>query len=116
MKKKIDKQGKLNSPVLRILLIENNPDDVRLIQWIISGIRKSQFKLECVDRLKKALKRLAKGGIDGQCSGNKRRCTGLLDQRTGGQQLVKAHLDVCDPNANRQKKHYGRVRNGSAPL
>lgn len=64
MKKKTNKQGKLNSPVLRILLIENNPDDVRLIQWIISGIRKSQFKLECVDRLKKALKRLAKGGID----------------------------------------------------
>gem|GEM_PF-986179 len=63
-KKWTNKQGKLNSPVSHILLIEDNPDDIRLIQWIISGIRKSQFKLECVDRLNKALKRLAKGGID----------------------------------------------------
>lgn len=62
--KQTQKRDSLSSSISHILLIEDNPDDIRLIQWIISGIRKSQFKLECVDRLKKALKRLSKGGID----------------------------------------------------
>lgn len=63
-KQPIQKEDGLSSSIKHILLIEDNPDDIRLIQWIMAGIRNSQFKLECVDRLKTALKRLAKGGID----------------------------------------------------
>ncbi len=63
-KKQTQKRDGLSSSVSHILLVEDNPDDIRLIQWIISGIRNSQFKLECVNQLKKALKRLGKGGID----------------------------------------------------
>ncbi len=63
-KKQTQKRDGLSSSVSHILLVEDNPDDIRLIQWIIAGIRNSQFKLECVNQLKKALKRLGKGGID----------------------------------------------------
>jgi diguanylate cyclase (GGDEF)-like protein len=63
-KQPIQKEDGLSSSIKHILLIEDNPDDIRLIQWIMAGIRNSQFKLECVDRLKTALKRLAKHGID----------------------------------------------------
>ncbi|MEE8597114.1 MAG: diguanylate cyclase [bacterium] len=63
-KQPIHKEDSLSSSIKHILLIEDNPDDIRLIQWIIAGIRNSHFKLECVDRLKTALKRLAKHGID----------------------------------------------------
>lgn len=48
---------------MRILLIENNEDDVRLIQRRLARMREP-FVLECADRLSAGLERLAAGDID----------------------------------------------------
>jgi PAS domain S-box-containing protein len=47
-----------------VLLIENNQLDVQVIQEMLAQEKSIQFKLECVDRLSRGLKRLKKGGID----------------------------------------------------
>jgi len=49
---------------VRILLIEDNPGDVRLIQEMLSEVSGNPFDLECVDRLSTGLERFAAGGID----------------------------------------------------
>ena len=49
---------------IKILLIEDNPGDVRLIQEMLSEAPDIMPKIECVDRLDAGLKRLAKEGID----------------------------------------------------
>ncbi len=57
----------LNSQVLeiiRVLLIEDNPGDARLIREILARARGAQFELERVERLSTALERLTAGGID----------------------------------------------------
>src|SRR3972149_4406829 len=46
---------------MRILLIENNEDDVRLIQEKLAWT-KEPVALECADRLSTGLERLAAGG------------------------------------------------------
>jgi len=48
----------------RVLLIEDNPGDVRLIQETLLDAVGIQFEFECVDRLAGGLERLTEGGID----------------------------------------------------
>jgi serine phosphatase RsbU (regulator of sigma subunit) len=50
-------------PRVRVLLIEDNPGDARLIQYMIEEAGEGVFELERVDRLSAALKRLKEGGI-----------------------------------------------------
>jgi signal transduction histidine kinase len=57
----------LNSQALetiRVLLVEDNPGDARLIREILARARGAQFELERVERLSAALERLTTGGID----------------------------------------------------
>ena len=49
---------------IRILLVEDNPGDVRLLREGLTGRNGAPFELEVVDRLSAGLERLAKGGID----------------------------------------------------
>jgi PAS domain S-box-containing protein len=48
----------------KVLLIEDNPGDVRLIQEMLAQSAQDGYQLECADRLSKGLKRLGMGGID----------------------------------------------------
>jgi len=50
--------------VVRVLLVEDNPGDARLIREILMRARGAQFELERVERLSTALERLHTGGID----------------------------------------------------
>jgi len=54
--------GKLKN--IRVLLIEDNPFDARVVQKMLAKAKSASFDLECVDRLSTGLERLAKGGID----------------------------------------------------
>jgi len=49
---------------IKILLVEDNPGDVRLLREGLTGRNGAPFELEVVDRLSAGLERLAKGGID----------------------------------------------------
>ena len=49
---------------IRVLLIEDNPGDVRLITEILSEARDAPFELECVDQLSAGLECLSAGDID----------------------------------------------------
>lgn len=49
---------------IKVLLVEDNPGDARLIREILTRARGAQFELERVERLSAALERLAAGGID----------------------------------------------------
>src|SRR5687768_13361548 len=49
---------------LKVLLIEDNPRDVRLIQEYLSEPGLPSVDIEAVDHLAMGLKRLAEGGID----------------------------------------------------
>ncbi len=49
---------------LRILLVEDNPGDVRLLQEMFSGERPGSYELTHLPRLGLALNRLAQGGVD----------------------------------------------------
>lgn len=51
-----------NKPI-KVLLISEDPDDVRLTQQTLAGARDAVFELECADRLSTGLERLAGGGI-----------------------------------------------------
>lgn len=48
---------------IRVLLIEDNPGDARLIQEALAEVRGAQFHLECADHLLTGLERLSEGGI-----------------------------------------------------
>jgi signal transduction histidine kinase/DNA-binding response OmpR family regulator len=60
--KKWDK-GTSNHPI-KILLVEDNPGDVRLIQEMLAEVSNTSFELECADRLSTALERLAQANIE----------------------------------------------------
>ncbi|MBN1674500.1 MAG: response regulator [Kiritimatiellae bacterium] len=53
-------------PVKRIhvLLIEDNPGDVRFMQELLAEEDDTPFSLQCADRLASGLERLKKGGVD----------------------------------------------------
>ena len=50
--------------VTRVLLIEDNPGDARLISEMLAEVRSAAFDLEWADDLSTGLERLATGGID----------------------------------------------------
>ncbi len=54
----------IDSKCIRVLLIEDNPGDTRLIKEMFTVVGSGSFQLECADRLSTGLERLAKGGID----------------------------------------------------
>ncbi len=54
----------MSNQQIKILLVEDNSDEARLIQEMLSEKNIFLFRLECANRLSTALKRLAKGGID----------------------------------------------------
>jgi len=45
----------------KILLIEDNPGDARLIQEMLAEAERGRFELECVDQLYAGIKRLDQG-------------------------------------------------------
>lgn len=49
---------------MKILSIEDNPGDVRLIREMLLDGESAGFRLECVDRLQPGLERLERGGTD----------------------------------------------------
>ena len=49
---------------VKVLLIEDNPTDARLIQESLAVATHSPFELEIAETLAKGLKRLSAGGID----------------------------------------------------
>lgn len=51
-------------PKLKVLLIEDNPGDARLIQEMLSEAKDILFELECVDRLSAGFEIISAGGID----------------------------------------------------
>jgi two-component system cell cycle sensor histidine kinase/response regulator CckA len=53
-----------HSEIIRVLLIEDNPGDARLIREMLAEARGALFDLECADRPSAGLERLAEGDID----------------------------------------------------
>jgi DNA-binding response OmpR family regulator len=54
----------MEDKLMKVLLIEDNPGDARLIQEMLAEERGATFDLERADRLSTGLGRLAAGGID----------------------------------------------------
>src|ERR1043165_4257159 len=48
---------------LRVLLLEDNPDDAQLIQLMLEDAGNGLFEIETVERLERALQRLQRGGV-----------------------------------------------------
>src|SRR5436190_14350322 len=57
-------QAEAEHPSIKVLLIEDNPLDVRLIGIMLRDSAPGLLQLEQVDRLETGLRRLAQGGID----------------------------------------------------
>lgn len=55
---------KVNDKDIKVLLIEDNPGDARLIREMLGEGGTASFNLEWADQLSSGLERLAKGGID----------------------------------------------------
>ena len=51
-------------PGLKLLLIGDNPREIRLIRKLLGKMKEVPFALECADGLSTGLQRLAQGGID----------------------------------------------------
>ena len=60
----VGKRYMTGSKPTKILLIEDNSGDTRLIQEMLSEVSGFSFHMECVDCLSTGLERLAKRGID----------------------------------------------------
>jgi len=54
----------VNDKAIKVLLIEDNPGDTRLIREMLKEAGAAQLELVCTDRLSTGLERLAEGGID----------------------------------------------------
>jgi CheY-like chemotaxis protein len=57
----------MNDKTIKILLIEDNAGDIRLIREMLTEAKYIAFDLECVDRLSTGLERNARGDIDIYC-------------------------------------------------
>lgn len=55
---------KIDDKHTKVLLIEDNPGDTRLIRQMLAKVRTASFDLKWVDRLSTGLEQLATGGID----------------------------------------------------
>lgn len=55
---------KMNEEHIKVLLIEDNPGDARLIKEMLAEARGVIFDLECTNRLSPGLKRIGTGGIN----------------------------------------------------
>jgi len=53
-----------NGTVTTVLLVEDNPRDVRLVQELLRGQGALKMRLECVETLAEARLRLERGGVD----------------------------------------------------
>ena len=54
-----------NGPaIIKVLLIEDNPGDARLVREMLAEAKNARFDLECADRLSTGLARLAEADID----------------------------------------------------
>jgi len=51
-------------PPIRVLLIEDNPGDARLVEEALHAAKGIKFEIEWSDRLSKGLERIAEGGVD----------------------------------------------------
>ncbi|MFQ5874888.1 MAG: sensor histidine kinase [Dehalococcoidia bacterium] len=54
----------VSNELVRALIIEDNPGDVRLIQEMLAEVAGAEFDLACAERLSTALRCLAEGDID----------------------------------------------------
>jgi CheY-like chemotaxis protein len=54
----------MSAKEIKVLLIEDNPGDARLIRELLAEVEESPFTLERADRLTTGLERLGQGGID----------------------------------------------------
>ena len=54
----------MDNKFIRVLLIEDNPGDARLIQETLAEAGRVKFALEHVDNLETGLERLSRGGVD----------------------------------------------------
>lgn len=54
----------MSPPTIRVLLVEDNPDDVLLIRRALAGARSTEFDVDHVDRLSEAQRRLAEDPFD----------------------------------------------------
>jgi DNA-binding response OmpR family regulator len=54
----------MKTEIVRVLLVEDNPDAARIICEEFKDAHGDKFKLECVGRLSEVLRRIDKGRID----------------------------------------------------
>lgn len=54
----------MSDKTIKVLLVEDNPGDIRLIREMLAEARGEAFELECAGRLSTGLERLAAGDID----------------------------------------------------
>ena len=54
----------VTTPPIRVLLVEDNPGDARLILDMLRDVQADAFELERVDRLEPALERLSRAAVD----------------------------------------------------
>ena len=55
---------KADRAIRKILLVEDNPGDARLLSEALAGAAGVSFELEQVDQLSAGVERLAQGGVD----------------------------------------------------
>jgi len=110
----------------RILLIEDNPDDARLVREMLAYAKGASFDVECVDRLSAGLERLGADEFDvvlldlrqftsevqrfgspARQSGTRRTCQ---DLRTGPRPSDRG----ADGHRGRQGRHRGGAQVGVA--
>lgn len=53
-----------HSKILKVLLVDNNPEDASMIREMLAEVNSDAFSLECTGQLSTGLARLAKGDID----------------------------------------------------
>ncbi|MBN1843863.1 MAG: PAS domain S-box protein [Deltaproteobacteria bacterium] len=78
----------MRSQRLKILLIQDNPEEAGVIQEMLSEVRDASFDLECADGLSTGMERLAAGGIDLVVLDLK------LSDTQGLDAIVKAHAEA----------------------